>query len=120
MEGYAYDPTLRYEEPLNIVGTALLAAGPTSAPGTTIYRQTGSSQQAVHFTTQGLAAGAGYAQGRPGPARTAGSVDGSDRRATRPLGAEHVRRSFRGWFSETPLVHRQRLLPGTVLMLQRL
>jgi hypothetical protein len=45
---------------------------------------------------------------------------GSDRRATRRLGAEHVHRSFRRWFSETPLAHRQRLFAVTLSMSQRL
>ncbi|MFK0156690.1 thiolase family protein [Streptomyces sp. NPDC090493] len=43
----------------NIARTALLAAGfPVSVPGTSIDRQCGSSQQAVHFAAQGIIAGA--------------------------------------------------------------
>jgi acetyl-CoA acyltransferase len=43
----------------DIARTALLAAGyPESVPGTTVDRQCGSSQQAVHFAAQGLLAGA--------------------------------------------------------------
>jgi acetyl-CoA acyltransferase len=43
----------------NIGRTALLAAGfPESVPGTTVDRQCGSSQQAVHFAAQGVIAGA--------------------------------------------------------------
>jgi len=43
----------------NIGRTALLTAGfPESVPGTTIDRQCGSSQQAVHFAAQGVIAGA--------------------------------------------------------------
>jgi acetyl-CoA acyltransferase len=43
----------------NIGRTALLAAGfPESVPGTSIDRQCGSSQQALHFAAQGIMAGA--------------------------------------------------------------
>lgn len=43
----------------NITRTALLAAGfPETVPGTTVDRQCGSSQQAVHFAAQGVIAGA--------------------------------------------------------------
>jgi acetyl-CoA acyltransferase len=44
---------------INIGRQALLAAGfPETVPGTTIDRQCGSSQQAVHFAAQGVMAGA--------------------------------------------------------------
>ena len=47
------------EQGLNIGRNAVLAAGfPESVPGTTVDRQCGSSQQAVHFAAQGVAAGA--------------------------------------------------------------
>ncbi|MDV6273386.1 thiolase family protein [Rhodococcus erythropolis] len=47
------------EQSQNITRTALLAAGyPESVPGTTVDRQCGSSQQAVHFAAQGVIAGA--------------------------------------------------------------
>ncbi len=47
------------DQALNIARTALLVAGfPESVPGTTIDRQCGSSQQAVHFAAQGVIAGA--------------------------------------------------------------
>ena len=47
------------DQALNIGRTALLDAGfPVSVPGTTIDRQCGSSQQAVHFAAQGVIAGA--------------------------------------------------------------
>jgi acetyl-CoA acyltransferase len=47
------------EQSHNIGRTALLAAGlPESVPATTIDRQCGSSQQAVHFAAQGIIAGA--------------------------------------------------------------
>jgi acetyl-CoA C-acetyltransferase len=43
----------------NIARTALLGAGfPESVPGTTVDRQCGSSQQAVHFAAQGVLSGA--------------------------------------------------------------
>lgn len=46
------------EQALNIGRNAVLAAGwPESVPGTTIDRQCGSSQQAVHFAAAGVAAG---------------------------------------------------------------
>src|SRR5256885_8780205 len=42
----------------NIARTALLGAGlPEHVPGTTVDRQCGSSQQAVHFASQGTIAG---------------------------------------------------------------
>jgi acetyl-CoA acyltransferase len=47
------------EQAKNIARNAVLAAGwPVSVPGTTIDRQCGSSQQAVHFAAQGVLAGA--------------------------------------------------------------
>ncbi|HEY7916753.1 MAG TPA: thiolase family protein [Acidimicrobiales bacterium] len=47
------------EQSLNVGRNALLAAGyPESVPGTTIDRQCGSSQQALHFGAQGVIAGA--------------------------------------------------------------
>ncbi|ERB53903.1 MAG: putative acetyl-CoA acyltransferase [Rhodococcus erythropolis] len=47
------------EQSQNVTRTALLAAGyPESVPGTTVDRQCGSSQQAVHFAAQGVIAGA--------------------------------------------------------------
>jgi acetyl-CoA acyltransferase len=47
------------EQSLNVGRNAVLAAGfPESVPGTTIDRQCGSSQQAVHFAAQGVASGA--------------------------------------------------------------
>lgn len=47
------------EQALNIGRTAVLGAGfPESVPATTIDRACGSSQQAVHFAAQGVAAGA--------------------------------------------------------------
>src|ERR1700681_361589 len=47
------------EQALNIGRNAVLAAGyPESGPATTINRQCGSSQQALHFAAQGVMAGA--------------------------------------------------------------
>lgn len=47
------------EQGLNLGRNAALAAGfPESVPGTTVDRQCGSSQQAIHFAAQGVLAGA--------------------------------------------------------------
>ena len=47
------------EQSLNVGRSAVLAAGwPESVPATTIDRQCGSSQQALHFAAQGVMAGA--------------------------------------------------------------
>ena len=47
------------EQSINVARNAALAAGfPESVPGTTIDRQCGSSQQAVHFAAQGVMSGA--------------------------------------------------------------
>ncbi len=47
------------EQALNVARNAALAAGfPETVPGTTVDRQCGSSQQAVHFAAQGVQAGA--------------------------------------------------------------
>jgi len=47
------------EQGINIGRNAVLAAGwPDTVPGTTIDRQCGSSQQALHFAAQGVVAGA--------------------------------------------------------------
>ena len=47
------------EQGLNVARNAALAAGfPESVPGTTVDRQCGSGQQAVHFAAQGVMAGA--------------------------------------------------------------
>jgi acetyl-CoA acyltransferase len=46
------------EQSLNVARNAVLAAGfPESVPGTTVDRQCGSSQQAIHFAAQGVLAG---------------------------------------------------------------
>ncbi|GAA0903819.1 thiolase family protein [Virgisporangium ochraceum] len=47
------------QQAMNVARTAVLAAGwPASVPATTIDRQCGSSQQAMHFAAQGVMAGA--------------------------------------------------------------
>jgi acetyl-CoA acyltransferase len=47
------------DQSLNIARNSVLAAGwPESVPGTTVDRQCGSSQQAMHFAAQGVMAGA--------------------------------------------------------------
>lgn len=47
------------EQAVNVARNAVLAAGfPESVPGTTVDRQCGSSQQAIHFAAQGVMAGA--------------------------------------------------------------
>src|SRR5579875_2076441 len=47
------------EQSLNVARNIVLAAGwPESVPGTTVDRQCGSSQQALHFAAQGVMAGA--------------------------------------------------------------
>ncbi len=47
------------EQSLNVARSAVLAAGwPESVPATTVDRQCGSSQQAIHFAAQGVIAGA--------------------------------------------------------------
>jgi acetyl-CoA acyltransferase len=47
------------EQAANVARNAVLAAGfPESVPGTTVDRQCGSSQQAIHFAAQGIMAGA--------------------------------------------------------------
>ena len=46
------------EQAMNVARTSILIAGfPVSVPGVTIDRQCGSSQQAVHFAAQAIAAG---------------------------------------------------------------
>ncbi len=47
------------EQSVNIARNAVLAAGfPEEVPGTTVDRQCGSSQQAIHFAAQGVMSGA--------------------------------------------------------------
>ena len=46
------------EQSVNVTRNAVLAAGfPESVPATTVDRQCGSSQQAIHFAAQGVIAG---------------------------------------------------------------
>src|SRR5262245_41359594 len=47
------------DQAVNVARNAVLAAGwPESVPGTTVDRQCGSAQQAMHFAAQGVMAGA--------------------------------------------------------------
>ena len=70
------------EQSLNVARNAVLAAGwPESVPATTVDRQCGSSQQAIHFAAQGIMAGA-Y------DVAVAGGVEGMTRT---PMGASVVR-----------------------------
>src|SRR6516225_5092358 len=47
------------EQSVNVARNAVLAAGfPETVPGTTVDRQCGSSQQAIHFAAQGVLSGA--------------------------------------------------------------
>src|SRR5437667_11206169 len=47
------------EQSINVGRNAALAAGfPETVPGTTVDRQCGSSQQAIHFAAQGVLSGA--------------------------------------------------------------
>ena len=56
------------EQSLNIGRNAVLAAGwPESVPATTIDRQCGSSQQAIHFAAQGVMAGLASKSSQPWP-----------------------------------------------------
>ena len=65
------------EQAMNIARNAALAAGfPESVPGTTVDRQCGSAQQAIHFAAQAVMAGAmdvaigaGRGVDEPGPHR---------------------------------------------------
>ena len=85
------------EQALNIGRNAVLSAGwPESVPATTIDRQCGSSQQALHFAAQGVMAGAYdivVAAGVEGMTRTpmGSSVGGSS-----------ASRSARPWAPATP------------------
>ena len=70
------------EQSLNVARNAVLAAGwPESVPATTVDRQCGSSQQAIHFAAQGVIAGA-Y------DVVVAGGVEGMTRT---PMGSSVVR-----------------------------
>jgi acetyl-CoA acyltransferase len=81
------------EQAQNITRNAILAAGmPESVPGTTVDRQCGSGQQAMHFAAQGVIAGA-Y------DIVIAGGVEVMSRV---PLGT-----ALMGQDAEGPLVHRR-------------
>ena len=83
------------EQTFDIARTAVLSAGwPESVPGTTVDRQCGSSQQAVHFAAAGLSLGA--VRRRRGRRRRVDvpRADGSSPMANggSPLGARYVER----------------------------
>ncbi|MFI6321009.1 thiolase family protein [Nonomuraea sp. NPDC050556] len=81
------------EQSINVARHALLAAGlPESVPGTTVDRQCGSSQQAMHFAAQGVMAGA-Y------DIVIAAGVESMSRA---PMGSNTLDRDFRG-----PWLHRR-------------
>ena len=89
---------------LNVGRNAVLAAGfPESVPATTIDRQCGSSQQALHFAAQGVMAGP-VRRGDRG--RRGGHEPGPDGRASigqgvgcpvRPDGRRALRSRSAGW-----------------------
>src|SRR5207247_362496 len=69
----------------NIGRNAVLAAGfPESVPATTVDRQCGSSQQALHFAAQGVAAGA----------YDVAIAAGVESMSVVPMGAAHGARKF--------------------------
>ncbi|MGW5518818.1 thiolase family protein [Nocardia africana] len=81
------------DQALNIARNAVLAAGiPESVPGTTVDRQCGSSQQAVHFAAQGVMAGAYdivVACGVESMSRVPMGYSSVDQHPTAPLGARY-------------------------------
>src|SRR5580700_7044003 len=81
------------EQSLNIGRNAVLAAGwPESVPGTTIDRQCGSSQQAVHFAAAGLMAGQ-YDVAVAGGVESMSRVPmGSAAASGNPLGERYIKR----------------------------
>src|SRR5271155_913437 len=60
IEDVVYGCTMQVgEQAMNIARNAALAAGfPESVPGTTVDRQCGSAQQAIHFAAQAVMSGA--------------------------------------------------------------
>ncbi len=81
------------EQTFDIARTAVLSAGwPESVPGTTVDRQCGSSQQAVHFAAAGLMAGQ-YDVAVAGGVESMSRVPmGSAAAAGNPLGERYVKR----------------------------
>ena len=81
------------EQTFDIARTAVLSAGwPESVPGTTVDRQCGSSQQALHFAAAGLIAGH-YDVAVAGGVESMSRVPmGSAAMAGNPLGERYVKR----------------------------
>jgi acetyl-CoA acyltransferase len=80
------------EQTFDIARTAVLSAGwPESVPGTTVDRQCGSSQQAVHFAAAGLIAGQ-YDVAVAGGVEVMSRVPMGSAVTANPLGALYVER----------------------------
>ncbi len=80
------------EQTFDIARTAVLSAGwPESVPGTTVDRQCGSSQQAVHFAAAGLIAGQ-YDVVVAGGVESMSRVPMGSTFTASPLGARYVQR----------------------------
>ncbi|BCF86363.1 acetyl-CoA acyltransferase (plasmid) [Rhodococcus qingshengii] len=81
------------EQTFDIARTAALSAGwPESVPGTTVDRQCGSSQQAVHFTAAGLISGQ-YDIAVAGGVESMSRIPmGSAQMSSSPFGARYVQR----------------------------
>ena len=86
------------EQTFDIARTAVLSAGwPESVPGTTVDRQCGSSQQAVHFAAAGLMAGQ-YDVAVAGGVESMSRVPmGSAAASGNPLGERYVKRYGAGF-----------------------
>ena len=89
------------EQTFDIARTAVLSAGwPESVPGTTVDRQCGSSQQAVHFAAAGLIAGQ-YDVVVAGGVESMSRVPmGSAQSSGNPLGLRYAARYGRGFPSQ--------------------
>jgi acetyl-CoA acyltransferase len=80
------------EQTFDIARTAVLSAGwPESVPGTTVDRQCGSSQQAVHFAAAGIIAGQ-YDVAVAGGVEVMSRVPMGSTFTASPLGARYVER----------------------------
>ena len=80
------------EQSTNIARTAVLSAGwPESVPGTTVDRQCGSSQQAVHFAAAGVIAGQ-YDLAVAGGVESMSRVPMGSAMTAIPLGPKYVAR----------------------------
>ncbi|MGW3472800.1 acetyl-CoA C-acetyltransferase [Saccharopolyspora sp. NPDC000995] len=82
----------------NIARTAWLAAGlPEGVPGTTVDRQCGSSQQALHFAAQAVQAGAADLVIAGGVQNMSAIPMGTSRKAGQKLGFENPFSGSQGW-----------------------